>query len=63
MNLCGLLAKACSARWRDELAGLAAVTADERVFGRLKVAAVTLARLFRNPDDSAIVHEREQGEV
>jgi ethanolamine ammonia-lyase large subunit len=63
MNLRDLLGKASPARSGDELAGLAAATAEERVRARLRVADAMLTALFWNPDYTAIALDREQSEV
>ncbi len=49
MNLRELLAKASPARSGDELAGLAAETAEERVRARMKLADVPLKTFLREP--------------
>jgi len=49
MNLRELLAKASAARSGDELAGLAAATAEERVRARMKLADVPLRAFLREP--------------
>src|SRR5580658_4017266 len=49
MNLRELLAKASPARSGDELAGLAAATAEERVRARMKLADVPLNGFLREP--------------
>ena len=49
MNLCELLAKASPARSGDELAGLAAETAEERVRAQMKLADVPLKAFLADP--------------
>src|SRR5262249_55642662 len=49
MNLRELLAKASPARSGDQLAGLAAESATERVRARMKLAEVPLARFLNEP--------------
>ena len=49
MDLCTLLAKASPARSGDELAGIAAATAEERVRAQMKLADVPLKTILREP--------------
>jgi ethanolamine ammonia-lyase large subunit len=49
MNLCELLAKASPARSGDELAGIAAASAEERVRAQMSLAEVPLKRFLAEP--------------